>query len=877
MLLPLVPLVLATGLVPAWQGQFPALRAVRADHPISVDGVLDEDVWKQDSAVTAFTQREPDEGAAPRQRTELRIAYDDDAIYFGIRCWDTAADSIVAALVRRDNDVAADRVLVFLDPFHDRRTGYYFAVNAAGVEYDGTLMNDDWDDSSWDGVWHAHVQRDAQGWSAEIRIPYSQLRFNSSEHMVWGVNCERDIPRYDERDELAFAPRGQSGFVSRFPDLTGLEGVHTGRRYEVMPYATTKAEYLVHTPGDPFHNGSRYTPAGGGDLRTSLGSNLTLNATVNPDFGQVEIDPAVVNLSDVETYFQEKRPFFTDGLAVFRCGNNGASDYWGFNWSDPTFFYTRRIGRAPESNLANDADYSDVPAGTHILGAAKITGQPAPGWNFGTLHALTARETGHFDFGGVQSQNPVEPLSYYGVWRGMKEFHDRRQGLGLMTTSAFRFFDGDSSLSGQINRTGVVTALDGWSFFDRKRVWVISGWAAATNVTGTAERMTALQENAQHYFQRPDVGYLGVDPNATSMTGYGARAWVNKQSGNLLFNSAFGFLSPKFDNNDMGFLSRADLVNMHLGTGWQWTRANHWMQNANVITALASSWDFGGDNIMKGYYLGTNITQRNRWNWSGNVFFLGPALDSRRTRGGPLMASKPAESMSLFFSTNTRQKFSWSLSANPNLSSEGTHELSLNPAVTWKAAPNLSFQLSPGIDQLHSDAQYVTTQLDPLAVQTFGGRYVFARLDQTTVSAELRMDLSMTPNLSLQLYAQPLVSSGRYTNYKELARARTYDFLVYGQDGSTFDPVTRLADPDGPGPAPPVNVGSPDFTFRSVRGNAVLRWEYMPGSTVYLVWTQERSASVGDGTFDLHTSLAELARTPANDIFLVKVSHHFDM
>jgi len=508
--------------VPALADPPPAalVRAVRLDHPIVVDGLLDEPVWKTECTVTNLIQRDPDNGAAPRQRTEVRLAFDDEALYVGARMYDSSPDSVLVRLSRRDQDAGGDQFAIYLDPFHDRRTGYYFAVAASGVQFDGVLSNDDWSDDSWDGVWHSHVRRDAQGWTCEMKIPFSQLRFRASPNMIWGVNFGRDIPRANENDQYVYRTKGQSGFVSRFAELGGLDGVRNGRTVELTPYATSKAEALVHEPGDPFHDGTQMKPAAGGDLRTSLGSNLTLNATVNPDFGQVEIDPAVVNLSDVETFFNEKRPFFTEGSSVFHTGNNGANDYWGFNWPDPVFFYSRRIGRSPQGSPPG-ADFTDSPLGTHILGAAKITGALAPGWDVGTVQALTSREEATLQTAGVRTKAAVEPLSYYGVFRGMHPIHDGRQGLGLMATTTLRSFGDDHALESQINRSGVVTALDGWTFLDPKRTWVLSGWAAGTNVTGTSARITSLQTSSKHYFQRPDVSYLGVDPNATSLTGYG--------------------------------------------------------------------------------------------------------------------------------------------------------------------------------------------------------------------------------------------------------------------------------------------------------------------------------------------------------------------
>jgi hypothetical protein len=874
----LAAILLATLAVAAPAPAPPPVRAVRASEPIVIDGSLNESVWKVDNAVPGLLQADPQQGQPESERTEIRVVYDDDAIYIGARLYDEKADSIVARLGRRDNTSGSDAFAVCLDTFRDRRTGYYFGLSAAGTPIDGTLMNDGWDDDSWDGVWNGRVRRDEQGWTAEMRIPFSQLRFNGGDSMIWGINFSRTISRRNEEDKLVYTPRGESGFVSRFPELVGLDGIRPVRKIEVLPYTTGKAEYLVHDTGDPFHDGSRYTPAMGADLRTNVGPKLTLNATVNPDFGQVEIDPAVVNLSDVESFFQEKRPFFTEGLSVFRCGNNGASDYWGFNWPEPTFFYTRRIGHAPGGSVPGDVRYTDMPLATRILGAAKITGQPRPGFNFGTLHALTQKEDADFELSdGTRGSSAVEPLTYYGVLRGMRSFNKERQGLGVMTLETARAFDG-TGLRDAFNGNGLVTAVDGWTALDPKKDWVLSGYVAGSRVDGTPARITSLQENSRHYYQRPDRGDLGVDPNATSLQGYVARAWVNHEKGPWLSNSAIGVISPGFENNDLGFSSRTDVINTHAGLGYNWNKPNKWKKQFYVIGAVAQGWNFAGQHTMNQLFLEANLEQMNAWSWQLSGGWMPRTLNDRFTRGGPTIVNVPGAWSNFYWDNNGKSKLYFWASVNPNFDQAGSYEYPLSAGATWKPSSSLSFTLGPNYDMNHQDVAYVTQTTDAFATNTYGGRYVFASLDQKTVGAELRMDCSLTPTLSIQMYAQPLISSGRYTRYRELARGGTYDFVTYGRDnGSTIDLANETADPDGAGPAPAIDLGHPDFTFRTVRGNLVVRWEYLPGSTAYVVWTQDRSGDTGDGRFNLRPTLSELSRTPANNVFMVKIAHHFEL
>ncbi|HEY2954562.1 MAG TPA: DUF5916 domain-containing protein [Candidatus Eisenbacteria bacterium] len=859
------------------------VTAVRTGAPIVVDGLLDEPVWHNDHAATWFRQSDPVEGAEPSQRTEVRMAYDDEALYVGARMYDSAPDSIQARLSRRDFSIPADRFGLFLDPYCDRRTGYYFIVNAAGTQFDGTLMNDSWDDSSWDGVWESRARIDSLGWSLEMRIPYSQLRFQKSDRYQWGINFKRVIQRRSEEDYLVYQPKRGSGFVSRFPLVTGIENIHPGRAIEVLPYVTNKAEYLVHAPLDPFNDGSRLGLESGADLRMAVGSRLTLNATANPDFGQVEVDPAVVNLSNAETFFTEKRPFFVEGSSNFGCGNQGANDYWGFNWPEPNFFYSRRIGRAPQGGVSGD--YVDEPIGTRILGAAKLTGKLTSSMNVGVLQAVTAREFADVSASGIRSRQEVEPQTYYGVLRGLKEFKDRRQGFGVMTTLAARSFE-DHALEDQLNAQSLVTATDGWAFLDRNQTWVISGWSALTHVRGTASEIRSVQTNRLHYLQRPDADHLGVDPGATSLTGFGSRYWLNKQKGSWMCNSALGFMNPKFDVNDMGYMRRADVINGHIGGGYKWTKPTKLHKYQDVLGAVFASYNFDGDPTWGGVWGGGQTEFVNNYSWNYKLAFNPQTVNDRRTRGGPLMLNKPGYEIYDYFDTDGAHKLFYFFEYDSYHQTSGSWNLWANPGVEWKPVSNVLFRVGPELTLNHENAQFIGAFADPLAGATFGQRYVFATLDQTQVSAGVRLNWAFTPRLSFQLYAQPLISTGEYSDFKELARPRSYEFKQYLAAGGTYDKNTGTLDPDGPGPAPAFAIGNPDwgfdghpdFDYKSLRGNAVMRWEYLPGSTLYLVWTQTRSDLLPHvGNFDLGPSLDQLTSTDADNIFLAKVTYYFSL
>ena len=850
-----------------------AVHAARiAGSDIVLDGVLSEPGWSTVPASAELTQREPNEGAPATERTEVRVLYDDDALYVGARLYDREPDSIMAQLARRDRGASADRFIVFLDSYHDRRSGFFFGINAAGTLYDGTLFNDDWDSDTWDGVWEGTATRDSLGWTAEMRIPYSQLRFQRQKSHLWGINFKREIARRSERSYLVCTPSNGSGFVSRFADLVGIEEVSPPPRLEILPYLTARAEYLSHESDDPFNDGSRLAAGGGGDLKLGIGSNLTLDATVNPDFGQVEVDPAVVNLSDVETFFDERRPFFVEGASIFEYGYGGANDFWGFNWANPSFLYSRRIGRTPQAELPDDMDYSSVPNGTNIIGAAKLSGKIG-NWSIGALNAVTSREHARFALSGQSWQQEVEPLTYYGVYRAQKEMAAGRHGLGFIGTLTARSFD-EPQLRDEINSNAAAAGLDGWTTLDRNGVWVVSGWAGMSRIGGTTSRLSALQEGSVHYFQRPDAGYLGVDSTATALAGYAGRVSLNKQKGNWMFNSAVGLVDPRFNVNDLGFQFRGDQINSHVMVGHKWTQPGRLVRSWRVNLAGFRSYNYGGDLTWTGLFL-TGLYELN--NFATGRWFVAynpETLSDRRTRGGPLMVNQRGVEWDFQLDSDPNKRWIYGVGLHGNHYRRGWEQSwSARAALEWKPGARLSLRVEPQLERSRTSSQYVDTFEDGLATNTFGNRYVFADLDQTTLSASVRLNWIFTPRLSLEMYAQPLISSGRYAGFKELARPRSYEFNLYPDPAATSDPDRIIVDPDGDGPAAGQEVDDPNFSLASLRGNAVLRWEYSAGSTLFLVWTQNRSDSESVGTFRTGRGIDRLFGAAADNIFLVKVSY----
>ena len=556
------------------------VRAFRLEAPVDLDGRLLEAAWQRPGE-TRLVQNDPDNGAVPRQKTEFWVGYDDQALYLAARMWDSAPDSIATRLGRRDTWPASDWIYLNLDTFNDDRNAFSFSINPSGVIGDSALYNDGWGDASWDGVWEAETDIDDQGWTLEVRIPFSQLKFPEQEEQVWGLNFSRRILRYNERDELFHTPRGESGYGRRFPDLVGIRGITPGSKAEIRAFGLLKGEFLDVDPEDPFRDDRQLGGNAGLDVKTALSNNLTMNATVNPDFGQVEVDPAVVNLGAYETFFEEKRPFFVEDANIFRFGQEGTNSNWNFNWMDPMLFYSRRVGRSPQIGIEGSPDWVDRPDFTTILGATKVSGKVG-NTSVGAFSAVTAREKAHLQTDGTNHDQVVEPLTSYSVVRAKYAKPDGSAGLGVLATSVIRDLD-DPVSQAALDRRSFTGGLDGFAQLDEDGVWALKGYLAGSHITGSAEAIDALQTSSRHSFDRPDADHLTYDPLATSLKGWQGRLALNKESGNWRFNTAAGYSSPGYEINDIGFAFYTDVINTSLVGGYSWREPNKLFRNQSVF------------------------------------------------------------------------------------------------------------------------------------------------------------------------------------------------------------------------------------------------------------------------------------------------------
>src|SRR5438552_1809463 len=736
----------------------PTITAVRVDRAPVVDGRLDDSVWNLAPAATDFRPTDPDEGAPVSEATAVRVLSDGTAVYLGARLFDSTPARIVRRLARRDASTHSDEFRVFLDSYHDRRTAFEFIVNAAGVKEDVLIGDDgDFDDASWDPVWEAATSVDSLGWTAEIRIPLSQLRFSKAQDQVWGAHFVRWIERKQEQALFPFIGKKENGLVSRFADLEGIRHVGSPQRLELLPYAVGRGTYLTpRDPGNPFERPASYDPGAGADLKYGMSSSLTLDATLNPDFGQVEVDETFVNLTAFEQFLEEHRPFFVEGTEIFNFGSNGGG---ATNFSGrPLYFYSRRIGREPQGKRASSGDFEDMPTSTTILGAAKLSGRPAGGWSVGVLDALTARERATvFDATArTYARDEVEPPANYFAGRVRRDLDAGNTSFGLLATALDRWPD-----SPALDVLPTRAYAGGLDFFRRwgSKTYSLAGSVGGSYIGGDPAAIRQAQRSSNRYYQRPDASTLRYDPTRYA--------------------------------------------------------------SADVTT------------------------------------------DSRAALGAYAFASFQHDAAG-----------GWYLNAIP--------QLTLRPSAA------LSFKVTGGYAAGRTMAQIVTKQADDMATATLGTRYVFAELLQHQFYVTLRANATFSPTLSLQLYAQPFTFSGDYRNFKELEAPKTFAFNRYGRDnGSTIGDTLLVSgtdtvpgyvvDPDGPSAsaAKRFTFQDPDFLTRSVKVNAVLRWEYRPGSTLFVVWTQSRSGYWPyDASFDLNRDFQrELFLDRPTNVLLVKFNY----
>ena len=849
----------------------PAVTAVRAARPPELDGYLDEPAWQAAVPVTGFRRDRPGDGLPAAERTEVKVVYTETALYVGARMFDRDPARISRLRGRRDSFIQSnDQFLVLIDSYHDHRSAFIFGVTPAGGRNDLVAPNDGFQgmDAGWDPVWDVATRIDSLGWVAEIRIPFSQLRFPGAEDaaQAWGINFRRDILHVGEAVDWAWRPSTETGLASTFGHLLGLEDIPRPGRLEVLPYALAQGDFDQRAnPANPFNDGSVYGGSVGLDLKYGLTSGLTLDATVNPDFGQVEADPAVVNLTAFETFFEERRPFFVEGAGVFGFG--GVESL--------RFFYSRRVGQRPALFARGAEQYVDQPTASRVLGAAKLSGRTRSNWLVGFLTATTRQEKARLTAGAGSPvlESPVDPRSNITALRVRKDVNAGDSYVGAIATTVMRDLSHEA-FSGLRDRA----IVGGTDFLHRfsNRTYELQGWAGASYVRGSSQAMARAQRSSVRYYQRPDQEYATLDPDRTSLAGYGGEMSLRKVSGEWLYGLEGSVISPGFEMNDAGFQTIADVYALVANVARRWVEPGRWFRSSRIEVNVAEMRNFGHLAFNRRVSASANGQTHGFRSLRASLGHGFGVWDHRATRGGPAMASPATWNGSVSVTGDSRNRVSGTVSLTYSRDAEGSYSISARPGVLGRGEGWFSWSLRPRLTRSRSAAFYVTQAADATAVATYGRRYIFAELARSSIDVTARMDMALTPTMTLQVYAQPFAATGTYDDFGALAAPRTFDFLRYGTGAATISRSEGRyeTDADGPaGPAVAVSFRDPDFRVRSFRSNVVLRWEYLPGSTLYLVWSQDRADAATDPRLGGPGDLTRLFSDPMRNVFLIKASY----
>ena len=847
-----------------------------------IDGVINDDEWNGAEWQGNFVQREPDDGASPSQQTAFKLLYDDNNLYIAVRAYDSVPEKIVRRLSRRDNS-DGDWVGIIIDSYADKLTGFGFGVTAAGVKFDLMVINDGNSDETWDAIFDAKTSVDSQGWMAEFRIPLSQIRFSSKEEHNWGLDVFRYIYRKQEMSLWQPVARNAPGFVSLFGELQGISGLKPHRDIEILPYLMASEELSEKEDGNPFATGKKFTPKVGVDGKIGITNDLTLNFTVYPDFGQVEADPSEVNLTAFETYFSEKRPFFIEGKNIFDFSLTGGD-------GDDTrnmLFYSRRIGRQPQynndlyDNLLDD-EYADVPASTNILGSFKLSGKTNKGLSIGILESITQSERASIDRNGDRRKVTVEPFTNYTVARLQRDFSKGETILGGMFTATNRDIN-DSNLE-FLPRSAYTGGVDYTRYWKNKTYYLMLK-GVFSSLSGTRECITQLQQSSAHYFQQPDQDYMKVDTSITTLNGYGGTIMGGKAGqGHWQYMGWLTFRSPGLDFNDVGYMRRADEIQQVAWVGYRIYKPFSIFRYLGINFNQWNGWNFGGEWTYAGGNINGNAQFKNYWQFNFSVNADSRSLSQSILRGGPALFMPGDINNFIYLSTDNRKKLFFEFDASMNRGFCDYYRTNgIDFGIVYKPVNSVSVTLMPGYSYGHDDLQYIDLLYNYSVPSSDGQeRYVLARLDKKIFSLSARVNISVTPDFSIQFWGQPFLFSGKYSRYKYVTdpRANDYDarFREYAANeisryySETDEDFYYSIDENSDG-TEDYNFQEPDFRFMQFRSNLVARWEYKPGSVLYLVWSQGRTGYEEDHRFNIHENMKELFDTHPQDIFLIKLSY----
>lgn len=823
--------------------------------PPRIDGHIDDPCWNQGEWAGDYVQREPIEGATATQPTELKILYDDRYLYVAIRAWDIEMPHLPRLMGQRD-EFAGDMVGVTFDSFFNHRTAFEFDVTSAGSKLDLILKNDASIDLSWNAVWDVKVSSDARGWYAEFRIPLNQLRYSRERQQVWGLHAWRWIHRKQEESDWQLIPMDHNGFVYSMGELHGISDLPAARHIELMPYSVAKYRTREREAGNPYRSGPQKDLDGGLDAKVGLTSDFTLDLTVNPDFGQVEADPSQVNLTAFETFFPERRPFFLEGKSIFE-----------FSLDDDLTFYSRRIGHAP-SLAPVSAGFVETPDVTRILGAAKLTGRTPTGFSLGVLSSVTEEtESRVTTSDGTERVTLAEPQTQLLVARAQNEFHQGNTIVGgIVTVTDRQGSAAELRTLPESSLTGGIDLLHQW----KDRAYFIDAKGLFTRVSGSSEAIEALMRDPVHNYQRLDADYLGVDSHARSLTGNAGRIRAGRSNGTWRYYGGVSWRSPGVEFNDLGYLMSADWIEESAQVQYYDATASRLLRRRDIRMKVVSTSDYSGETLGHSVKLESEFAGvRNWYTWS-RLQVDTARLDTRMLRGGPALRLPTLVAMNIYGETDGGRPAQWKIDGDVYSTPEDhSYSYRLAPGIAWRPTNRLRFDFKVGYQQNHQQAQYAgetTANGSP--------RFLIGRMDQQTLSTEIRAQVNFTPALTLTYFGGPFASVGRFDQFRVVTRPRAHRWddrfaaLAVAKDSQGY--VTSI---DGS----TTTFSNPDFSWRELKSNLVLRWEFRPGSTLYAVWSQYRGDARDLGDFSGAGEYRNLLQRHPDNTFLVKASYWFSL
>lgn len=827
-----------------------------------IDGKLNDVCWKTGEWTGDYTQFLPDEGAKPTFPTEVKILYDDRNIYVAMRAYDKEPEKIQRYAGMRDEFVG-DMMGINFDSYHDHRTGFEFNVTAYGQKIDLVLTNPMIWDVNWNSVWKGKVGLEDSAWVAEMEIPLSQLRYSKENEQLWGLHIWRWIGRLQEESDWEKQTLTGPGVLYNFGELHGINSLKKSARLEIMPYALGKLNTYVKEPGNPFAEKGRDLSGNLGlDAKIGLTSNFTLDVTVNPDFGQVESDPSVMNLTAFETFYEEKRPFFLEGKTIFN-----------YDFDDLNLFYSRRIGHSPSLTASPDEGmYIKSPENTTILDAVKLSGKTADGLSLGVIQSLTAPEYARLDDGeGNKDKETVEPFTNYMVTRIQKDYNQGTTTLGGMLTSTNRFIrDSNLEFLSRNAYTGGLDLLHQWK--DKK--YFIDIRLVGSYVNGSVNAISLLQESSARYYQRPGAGYLKYDTTRTHLEGYGGKIRIGRGSGLWRYNASVSWLSPGLELNDLGFMQSADEIRQESNLSYFVNQPVSIFRTYTVNLEQFNNWNFNGDYLGSGAHFSFAADFKNMWGFQTNLIGHTPQLDSRILRGGPDMIL-PGSFMTFgYLKTDNAKRIAAELRYNYSWTGQqSANHYELEPGIIIRPVNSLKIGIAASFARNHDELQYVNYKNLPA-----GYRHIMGTIDQQTLGFAFRIDYSVTPEFSVQYYGSPFISKGEYAEFKYISDPENSDynkrFALYPNPAIIASEYQLDENNDG---LTDYTLINPDFNFHQFRSNLVAKWEYRPGSFLYFVWSSERTGNTDEAYASMGESFRQLWKVFPGNIFLIKFNYWFSL